>query len=79
MKLYYVEHEVLVRKSYALIAANEDELKELLAEREQAVRTAPFAPKLQRDKKGAVVAHELNSDWTSAPHGPKWDGTAKGE
>lgn len=79
MNLYYVEHEVLVRKTYALIAADDEDLKRLLAEREATIRVATFSPKLQRDKKGAVLAHKLNADWTRAPHGPKWDGTAKGE
>lgn len=79
MKLFYVEHSVVVTKHFALIAADEDDLKRLLAEREAAVHAAPFTSKVERDKSGKPIGHQLNADWTYAPHGPTWDGTAKKE
>lgn len=77
MKLYYVEHSVVVVKSFALIAKDEQHLQALLDERKSAVAAVPFTAKIQRDKKGNVVEHQLSDAWTYVPHGPKWDGTAK--
>ncbi len=79
MKLYYVDHSVIVVQRYALIAKDEDDLKRLLAEREAAVRAATFTAKVPRDKAGKAIGHELSEDWPYAPHGPAWDGTSKKE
>ena len=77
MRLYYVDHSVVVTQSYAIVAADEDDLKQKLAERADAVKNVPFASKIERDKTGKAIGHELGPDWTYAPHGPKWDGTSK--
>jgi hypothetical protein len=77
VKLYYVDHSVVVVQRYALIAEDEEDLKRLLAEREAAVRAAPFTAKVPRDKAGKPIGHELGPDWPYAPHGPTWDGTSK--
>jgi hypothetical protein len=79
MNLYYVDHSVVVTQRYVLVATDEDDLKRLLAERAEAVKAVQFVSKIERDKKGNVVAHELSADWPYAPHGPKWDGTSKKE
>lgn len=74
MKMFYVEHQVLTMQSYALVAEDEADLKRQLAEREAIVRAAPFTPKFERDKSGAVIGHQMGPDWTRIPSNPKWNG-----
>ena len=74
MQLFYVEHSVLTTQKYALLAKDEDDLKRILEERERTIREAQFVAKLERDKQGKVIGHQLNSDWDSGCQGPKWDG-----
>lgn len=74
MKLFYVEHSVVTTEKFALVARDEEHLEQLLSERKETFDAVEFSSKLQRDKKSAVLSHELNEDWTTVPAGPKWDG-----
>lgn len=75
MKLYYVEHSVVTTARYALVAKDDDDLKRVLAEREAAVKAAPFVAKLQRDKSGNPIGFEMSKDWDCGIAGPTWNGT----
>jgi hypothetical protein len=75
MNLYYVEHSVVTTARYALLAKDDEDLKRVLAEREAAVRAAPFVVKYARDKQGKIESHKLNPDWNVGCAGPAWNGT----
>jgi len=63
MKLIYVSHPKLVMERVAMMVADQADLDLQLAVRENAMRTAEFKVKLDRDKSGKPVFHELNSGW----------------
>lgn len=63
MKLIYVSLPVMVEQRFALVVVNEQDLEHQLAEREAAFRALPFKAKPDRDKKGALVMHQMGKDW----------------
>lgn len=66
-KLYYVEHSVVTKMRFALIAENEEEVKEELKARELKFKTLAFKSKIEK------VSYPLNKDWDSFKALP-WDG-----
>lgn len=61
--MYYVHVTVAVPQEVALIATNEEELKEKIAECEKRFCDTPFTSKIRRDSAGKIKAYPLNKDW----------------
>jgi hypothetical protein len=59
----YVDLPVLATERHCLVIVDEADLKQQLAEREAALRTAPYVAKPQRDKQGKLITYQLNKDW----------------
>jgi len=59
----YVDLPVLTTERHCLVITDEDDLKRQLAEREAALRAAPYVAKSQRDKQGKLITYQLNKDW----------------
>lgn len=63
MKTIYVTHTVLTTARFCMVVKDEADLKQQLADREAAVRAAPFVSKPDRDKSGKPAFFELSKDW----------------
>jgi hypothetical protein len=63
MKLIYVTHPKLVMDRYAIMVENQEALDNELAKREQAIRDFDWKAKVERDKAGSPLFHELNPGW----------------
>lgn len=59
----YVDLPALTIQRHCLVIIDEDDLKRQLAEREAALRAAPYNAKPQRDKQGKLITYQLNKDW----------------
>ena len=58
-----VELSVLAKQQTVLVVLDEADMKRQIAEREAALRSAPFTANIQQDKKGNPILHQLNKDW----------------
>lgn len=63
MKTVYVTHTVLTTKQFCMVVKDEADLAAQLATREASIKAQPFVAKLDRDKAGKPVFHELSPDW----------------
>lgn len=67
MKMFYVEHSVITMARHAIIAKDEEDLKKILGEREEALRTSAFKSKLHRVVQNEVISYQLSKDWPPYP------------
>lgn len=63
MQLFYVTHTVTTEATSAIIAKDENHLKEILADKEDLFRREKFVTKFQKDK-SATIGYPLNADWS---------------
>lgn len=63
MKTVYVTHSVLTTARFCMVVKDEEDLKQQLVEREATLRAQPFVGKVDRDKAGKPLMHQMSKDW----------------
>lgn len=67
MKLIYVTQQVVTERVVAMVVKDGDALETQLAAAEYNLRNIDWKPKLQRDKQGNPIFHQLGQDWSPYP------------
>lgn len=58
-----VELSVLTTEHHVLVVLDEADMKRQLAAREATFRATAYTAKPQRDKKGALIMHQMGEGW----------------